>query len=557
MDTLKKTRVGSSSNDHESQNGRNGHSGSRYFSKGRRSPSQIGSGNIIAGVSSNNNNIGNNDMGNNKESNNNGSNRKSGTIETGDLMNSTSNGSGKNIGNGKINVKIGNGNNGNNKNNIGNINANNKGNGVSVSRNINSNMNIGDNRGSNNRISSGIGSSSSSISKISGVNNNRNSNNASIGSKGNNDIVNVCNNRNNSDNNIGNSDINNNINNIYGDDITSDNKLTLEEILFETTPQAVRYNRTNYGLMGILNVIRMKDSDLNILALGTDLTTLGLNLNSSECLYLNFDSPWNTSKSNQTNPEYNEYIQAFANSPPAVTQMIGLKSSYVQKFSLETLFYIFYNMPQDLLQGFASVELCNRGWLYYPSSYLWYCKPQKDERKGEWHIFDVKKWKRIPVKDVPKGELLGIDDIRPSVEEGVRIHSKWIQEQNHIYQLVQQQMQQTSSGNNDNSSGSINDNVGVSNINNNCIEVNSGINNNNKNGDNNDSVNGTHLKISEKQKNNANITNHLGETTIGYNRNNNPHRIPHQTTMNQTVHSINNNINQRTSQRLNTDLQNK
>jgi len=43
-----------------------------------------------------------------------------------------------------------------------------------------------------------------------------------------------------------------------------------------------------FGLLGLLDVIRMTDRDLNSLALGNDLTTFGLNLNSSECLYTNF-----------------------------------------------------------------------------------------------------------------------------------------------------------------------------------------------------------------------------------------------------------------------------
>lgn len=37
-----------------------------------------------------------------------------------------------------------------------------------------------------------------------------------------------------------------------------------------------------FGLLGLLNVIRMTDPDLNTLALGTDLTSLGLNPNSPE-----------------------------------------------------------------------------------------------------------------------------------------------------------------------------------------------------------------------------------------------------------------------------------
>ena len=47
-----------------------------------------------------------------------------------------------------------------------------------------------------------------------------------------------------------------------------------------------------YGLMGLLGVIRMQDPDLTTLALGTDLTGLGLHLNSPENVYSTFASPW-------------------------------------------------------------------------------------------------------------------------------------------------------------------------------------------------------------------------------------------------------------------------
>lgn len=37
-----------------------------------------------------------------------------------------------------------------------------------------------------------------------------------------------------------------------------------------------------YGLLGLLGVIRMTDPDRSMLALGSDLTTLGLDLNTAE-----------------------------------------------------------------------------------------------------------------------------------------------------------------------------------------------------------------------------------------------------------------------------------
>lgn len=47
-----------------------------------------------------------------------------------------------------------------------------------------------------------------------------------------------------------------------------------------------------FGLLGLLSVIRMTDPDLTTLALGTDLTTLGLHLNSSDNVYKTFAHPW-------------------------------------------------------------------------------------------------------------------------------------------------------------------------------------------------------------------------------------------------------------------------
>ena len=47
-----------------------------------------------------------------------------------------------------------------------------------------------------------------------------------------------------------------------------------------------------FALMGLLGVIRMTDPDLTTLALGTDLTGLGLHLNSPQDVYCTFASPW-------------------------------------------------------------------------------------------------------------------------------------------------------------------------------------------------------------------------------------------------------------------------
>ncbi len=59
----------------------------------------------------------------------------------------------------------------------------------------------------------------------------------------------------------------------------------------------------DYGLLGLLSVIRMTDSDRNRLALGSDLTVLGLNLSSSEVLHSTFGGPF-TDKAATKEPHY-------------------------------------------------------------------------------------------------------------------------------------------------------------------------------------------------------------------------------------------------------------
>lgn len=62
-------------------------------------------------------------------------------------------------------------------------------------------------------------------------------------------------------------------------------------------PNLRRLNRRQeehdrFGLMGLMGVINSQDPDLRILAVGTDLTLLGLPLNSAELVYKTFANPW-------------------------------------------------------------------------------------------------------------------------------------------------------------------------------------------------------------------------------------------------------------------------
>ncbi|KAK9059279.1 hypothetical protein SSX86_021898 [Deinandra increscens subsp. villosa] len=151
-----------------------------------------------------------------------------------------------------------------------------------------------------------------------------------------------------------------------------------------------------FGLLGLLNVIRMNNPDLTPLALGIDLMTLGLNLNSPDNLYKKFSSPW-SDESAKGEPHYSvpECFNTKQSSP--------LSQDSFSRFSTETLFYIFYSMPKDEAQLFAANELHNRGWFYHRELRLWFSRAPNVEllvktstyERGCYYCFDPNTWDTI------------------------------------------------------------------------------------------------------------------------------------------------------------------
>jgi CCR4-NOT transcription complex subunit 2 len=82
--------------------------------------------------------------------------------------------------------------------------------------------------------------------------------------------------------------------------------------------------------------------------------------------------------------------------PPA------LKTGHLSKFQLETLFYIFYALPKDVLQAYAAQELYAREWKYHTESKLWFKRATPSEiapssnlsAGGQFIYFDINTWER-------------------------------------------------------------------------------------------------------------------------------------------------------------------
>ncbi|XP_039136134.1 probable NOT transcription complex subunit VIP2 isoform X2 [Dioscorea cayenensis subsp. rotundata] len=162
--------------------------------------------------------------------------------------------------------------------------------------------------------------------------------------------------------------------------------------------QGAQANFDRFGLLGLTSVMSMSDPDLSSLALGIDLTTLGLNLSSNNSLYKAFASPF-YDESTKGEPEYSIPNCYYSKQPPALMQ------GHFARFQLCTLFYIFYSMPKDEAQLYAANELSSRGWLYHKVHKIWFMKvPDKDlgktltDGRGPCRCFDPNSW-AIVLKD--------------------------------------------------------------------------------------------------------------------------------------------------------------
>mmetsp|Transcript_17501 Transcript_17501/g.29066 ORF Transcript_17501/g.29066 Transcript_17501/m.29066 type:complete len:486 (+) Transcript_17501:492-1949(+) len=149
----------------------------------------------------------------------------------------------------------------------------------------------------------------------------------------------------------------------------------------------------DFGLLGLLSVIRMTDADRNGLALGTDLTMLGLNLNTNDNLYSNFASPWSDAPTTKE-PHY-QLPMCYYMQPPA------LKTGHLSKFQLETLFHIFYALPKDVLQAYSAQELYTREWRYHAELKRWFKRATTADGVAnassgapQFLFFDLNTWER-------------------------------------------------------------------------------------------------------------------------------------------------------------------
>ncbi|RPD74042.1 hypothetical protein L226DRAFT_571920 [Lentinus tigrinus ALCF2SS1-7] len=151
-----------------------------------------------------------------------------------------------------------------------------------------------------------------------------------------------------------------------------------------------------WGLLGLLALIKSADPDQSLLAIGTDLGTMGLDMQNPGSLYSTFITPWaDSSAAHTVEPDF--HLPACYNvqpPPPGPNKAAA--------FSDETLFFMFYSSPRDALQEIAAQELFNRNWRYHKELRLWITKESGTQpsakvpggEQGRYSYWDPEMWEK-------------------------------------------------------------------------------------------------------------------------------------------------------------------
>uniref|UniRef100_A0A8C2JM49 CCR4-NOT transcription complex subunit 2 n=1 Tax=Cyprinus carpio TaxID=7962 RepID=A0A8C2JM49_CYPCA len=156
-----------------------------------------------------------------------------------------------------------------------------------------------------------------------------------------------------------------------------------------------------FGMIGLLTFIRAAETDPGMvhLALGSDLTTLGLNLNSPENLYPKFASPWASAPCRPQDIDFHVPSEYLTN------RNIRAKLAAIKlgRYGEDLLFYLYYMNGGDLLQLLAAVELFNRDWRYHKEERVWITRAPGMEptlktntyERGTYYFFDCHNWRKV------------------------------------------------------------------------------------------------------------------------------------------------------------------
>lgn len=156
-----------------------------------------------------------------------------------------------------------------------------------------------------------------------------------------------------------------------------------------------------FGMIGLLAFLRAAETDPNLASVtfGTDLTALGLNLTAAEKLYPSFAGPWTDQPLKVYEIDYPVPSEYSVNSSirDKLTQIT------LKRYHEDTIFFLFYMFPNDMLQIAAAIELYSREWRYHKEEKVWITRAAgiapsektNSYERGTYFIFDALLWRRV------------------------------------------------------------------------------------------------------------------------------------------------------------------
>ncbi|KAG5981108.1 hypothetical protein E4U55_003296 [Claviceps digitariae] len=151
-----------------------------------------------------------------------------------------------------------------------------------------------------------------------------------------------------------------------------------------------------YGLKG-LRTLMNNNPDYHGMIIGTDPTTMGLDMSSQEMFTTQVKSIFDDKPPRPTLAATKVRLPECYN----VTNVQPIESK-IQNFSEETLFWIFYSCPLDAQQQLAAKELYSRNWRWHMRHQVWLTKDEHmtpqilspNHERGFYVVWDPEQWRK-------------------------------------------------------------------------------------------------------------------------------------------------------------------
>jgi len=136
--------------------------------------------------------------------------------------------------------------------------------------------------------------------------------------------------------------------------------------------------RDKWTMPGFLALYEGPNPVYRGLTRGQDLSTLGLDMSSEAPLLDTYTGPFGSVNSRPLRPLDSQFTI-----PECYTvNKVSPVRSRINGFTDETLFYIFYTSPRDMIQEDAASELRARKWSYHMKEKMWFVKD--DSSQSQW-----------------------------------------------------------------------------------------------------------------------------------------------------------------------------